>query len=72
MMTQTAIQFIQDNLAIIAPLLIIQLILMITALISLLRTDATNGPKWMWVLIILFVNTLGPIAYFIFGRRVDS
>ncbi|WP_202410097.1 MULTISPECIES: PLD nuclease N-terminal domain-containing protein [Halobacillus] len=72
LLTQNAIQFINENLAIIAPLLIIQVVLMITALVSLIRAEATNGPKWMWVLIILFINTIGPIAYFIFGRSHES
>lgn len=51
------------------PLIIIQLILLIVAIIDLIRTPATNGPKWMWAAIILFVSILGPVAYFIFGRR---
>ncbi|MFD2043389.1 PLD nuclease N-terminal domain-containing protein [Ornithinibacillus salinisoli] len=57
------------NWAVIAPILVIQGILIIIALIDLIRTNVTNGPKWLWVLIILFVTTLGPIIYFIFGRR---
>ncbi|GEN53483.1 MULTISPECIES: PLD nuclease N-terminal domain-containing protein [Halobacillus] len=71
LLTQNAIEFINDNLAIIAPLLIIQVVLMITALVSLIRAEATKGPKWMWALIILFINTIGPIAYFIFGRSQE-
>ena len=27
-----------------------------------------RGPKWLWVLL-LFVQPVGPIAYFMFGRR---
>lgn len=57
------------NLMLIAPLFIIQLILIVVALIDLKKIHATNGPKWMWVLIILFVSTLGPIIYFIAGRK---
>lgn len=72
LMTQNIIQVLQDNIAILAPLFIIQLILMVTAIISLVKADETNGPKWMWALIILFFNILGPIAYFIFGRRLDT
>jgi hypothetical protein len=53
----------------ILPILIIQFILLIVAIIDLIRTPETNGPKWMWALIIVFINILGPIAYFIFGRR---
>lgn len=53
----------------IAPLLILQLILAVVAIIDIVRIHETRGPKWMWIVISLFVNTLGPIAYFIFGRK---
>lgn len=53
----------------IAPLLIVQLILMIIALIDLSKIHATNGPKWLWVIIIIFGNLLGSIVYFIVGRK---
>lgn len=55
--------------ALIAPLLVIQFILLIVALIDLRRVHATNGPKVLWVFIILFVSLFGPIAYFIVGRK---
>lgn len=57
------------NFAVILPILIIQLILLIVALIDLIRSEKTNGPKWVWVLVIVFINIIGPIVYFIFGRR---
>lgn len=57
------------NFMLIAPLIIIQLILTVVALIDLGKIHATNGPKWMWVLIIVFVTTIGPIIYFIVGRK---
>ena len=57
------------NWAIIAPLFIIQLILIIIAFIDWVKCEQTNGPKWVWLLIILFISTLGPILYFIFGRK---
>ncbi len=57
--------------ALLAPLIIIQFILVIVALIDLIRVEQTLGPKWMWVLIILFVTTIGPIVYFIIGRKRD-
>lgn len=72
LMMQPAIQTIQDNIAILAPLFVIQLILLITAVVSLVKADETNGPKWLWVIIIVFVNIIGPILYFIFGRRNHS
>jgi NADH:ubiquinone oxidoreductase subunit 2 (subunit N) len=57
------------NLAVLLPIIIIQLILLVVALIDLIRSEKTNGPKWVWVLVIVFINIIGPIIYFIFGRR---
>ena len=53
----------------IIPVLGIQLVLIIVALVDLSRREKTYGPKWMWVLIILFVNLFGAIIYFILGRQ---
>lgn len=57
------------NWALIAPLIVIQFVLMIMALIDIKRIHATNGPKWIWILVVIVVNTIGPIVYFIFGRK---
>ncbi|WP_235886332.1 PLD nuclease N-terminal domain-containing protein [Paenibacillus cymbidii] len=57
------------NWEIIAPLIVLQLLLLVFALVSCLRQERTNGPKWMWVLLIVFISLFGPIAYFVFGRR---
>ncbi|MFC7363552.1 MULTISPECIES: PLD nuclease N-terminal domain-containing protein [Bhargavaea] len=51
------------------PLIVIQLILMTAALIDLNRKRSTNGPVILWVFIIIFINTLGPVLYFTVGRR---
>ena len=53
----------------IVPVAVLQLVLVVTALVSCVRAEETNGPKWLWVIIILFINLLGPIIYFVFGRR---
>ncbi|MGZ9584752.1 PLD nuclease N-terminal domain-containing protein [Paenibacillus marinisediminis] len=55
--------------AAIAPLIVIQLVLVIFALISLVRADRVNGPKWMWALIIVLGQMFGSIVYFIFGKK---
>jgi hypothetical protein len=57
------------NWALIAPILVIQVILLIIAIIDLIRIEKTKGPKWMWFIIVLFVNIVGPILYFVIGRR---
>lgn len=53
----------------IAPILVLQFILMLFAFVSCIKEEKTNGPKWMWVFIILFINLLGPVLYFVLGRR---
>ncbi|MCD5325530.1 MULTISPECIES: PLDc N-terminal domain-containing protein [Pontibacillus] len=55
----------------IAPILVIEGILLIVALIDWVRTEQTNGPKWVWLLVIVLLNLIGPILYFIFGRSND-
>ncbi|GIO23039.1 PLDc N-terminal domain-containing protein [Oceanobacillus sp. J11TS1] len=55
----------------IAPILVLQLILMITAFVSCIREENTNGPKWLWILIILIIQLIGPVLYFVVGRRND-
>ena len=61
-------QFITENLSLLIPIFIIQLVLIIFALADLVRRENTRGPKWVWVLVILFVNMIGPIVYFLLGR----
>lgn len=53
------------------PFLLIELGLMITALVDLVRRPQTRGPKWVWVLVIVLVNFIGPIIYFIAGRKEE-
>ncbi|MFD1206109.1 MULTISPECIES: PLDc N-terminal domain-containing protein [Sporosarcina] len=53
----------------IMPIIVLQLILMIVALFDVIRHQRTNGPFIMWIFIIVFVNIIGPIVYFIFGRK---
>lgn len=57
------------NWAIIAPIIVISFILITISIVDLIRNENTNGPKWLWVLIILFVSIIGPIIYFVIGRR---
>jgi hypothetical protein len=51
------------------PVFLIQLGLMIAALVDLIRRTQTHGPKWVWGLVILLVNIIGPIIYFVAGRK---
>lgn len=61
--------FSEVNLALIAPLIIIQFVLMIIAVIDFIKARDDEGLHIAWLFAILFLSLVGPIAYFIFGRR---
>ena len=62
-------QLFRQYLPLIIPVVLIELVLLITALVDLIRREKTNGPKWAWALVIVLVNFIGPIIYFIAGRK---
>lgn len=51
------------------PIVLLQLGLMAFALVDLIRRERTKGPKWVWALVIIFVNLIGPIIYLVIGRE---
>jgi hypothetical protein len=55
------------------PILVIQIVLLIIALVDLLRPErqVRGESKLMWGLIIVFISLLGPILYFVVGRREE-
>ena len=60
---------IQQYLPYLIQVIVIQLGLLVFALLDLLKRQRTRGPKWMWIIIIIFVNIFGPVAYLLFGRE---
>ncbi|MEU4242012.1 PLDc N-terminal domain-containing protein [Actinoplanes sp. NPDC026619] len=51
----------------------LQLILFVLALISALSVERVrNAPRALWVLIIILIPLLGPLAYFLWGRPVAA
>lgn len=56
-------------LPIILPVIAVGVLLVSIALIDLYRHRNTRKNVLVWALIILFVNILGPILYFVIGRK---
>jgi len=61
----------EQIIALLAPIIVIQLGLMVAALIDLERSErrVRGGSKLVWALVIVFVNVAGPIIYFVAGRE---
>lgn len=54
------------------PLILIELGLLALALYDLIkRKKVRGGNKWLWAILIVFVNIIGPILYFILGREEE-
>ena len=66
---QSILDILLQYLPLLIPVVLIQLALLVTALVDLIRREKTHGPKWVWVLVIVLVNFIGPIIYFIAGRK---
>ena len=49
---------------------VLQLVLLAASLIDIRRRPAEeiNGSKRLWTMVV-FINGIGPIAYFLFGRK---
>ena len=45
------------------------LILLIIALIDLLRSSFAKNDKLMWTIVVVFVVFIGPVLYFLIGRK---
>lgn len=61
-----------EYLPFLAPLIILQFILAITALVHVLKNPNYRfGNKIMWIIIVLFVQIIGPVVYFTIGRGED-
>ncbi|CAM4111725.1 PLDc N-terminal domain-containing protein [Listeria booriae] len=58
-----------NTIALLVPFIILYLILLVTALVDLIRHWNTRQVPVIWLIVIIFVSTIGPIIYFIFGRK---
>ena len=56
--------------ALVIPVIQLQLGLLIAAIVDLLRDDRAvrGGNKGLWAVVIVFGQLLGPLAYLAFGR----
>ncbi len=57
-------------LLLLLPLIVLQLALLAAALWDLVhRERVRGGNKWVWGIVIVLFNIIGPLVYFLFGRE---
>jgi hypothetical protein len=54
------------------PVIIIEYGLLIFAIVQLAKNEVRYMPKWGWVLIIVFINFIGPIIFLLIGKKRDG
>lgn len=70
-MTNT--QLFMDNLPLFIPLILLEIILLITALTHVLRHPHYRfGNKTLWIIIVVLFQIIGPVIYFVFGRGEEE
>lgn len=63
------LESIQEYLPFLIPLVIAEFALAITAFIHVLKhPNYRFGNKVMWIVIVLFIQIIGPVVYFLIGR----
>lgn len=60
---------LMEYLPFLIPIFIVELALMLTALIHVLKHDKYRfGNRVLWIIIVVFFQIIGPILYFTVGR----
>ncbi len=60
-------------LPLLIPVVLLELGLLVWALLDIIRRKRVKGGnKVVWILVVVLINVIGPIVYFLFGREEDS
>jgi len=60
---------VREYLPFLLPILLVELVLMLTALIHVLRHDKYRfGNRILWVIVVILIQIIGPILYFTIGK----
>ena len=54
------------------PIFIVQFCLIVYAILQLNKYGVKNFTKTTWLIIIILINTIGPILYLLIGRNSDD
>ena len=61
----------KDMLLVLAPLVLLQIGLTVYCGIKIFKEGVQNLNKWVWFLICLLINVIGPVLFLLVGRRKE-
>ena len=63
-------EFLAQYWQLLFPIILIDFVLKIVAVIDLIRREqVAGGKKWLWAIVILAINYFGPVIYLVLGRK---
>jgi len=66
-------ELLQQYWPFLVPLILAELILMVTALVHVLQHPTYRfGNRSLWIPVVVLLQIIGPILYFVFGRGEDA
>lgn len=66
-------EMLKEYLPFLIPIIAVELILMITALVHVIKHPHYRfGNQVIWILLVVFIQIIGPVIYFVFGRGEDA
>lgn len=69
-MNSSTIAEVKELLPLILPIIAIHVFLVILSVRHLLKHPHVRfGNKWLWLIVVLFVQIIGPVLYFTIGRE---
>ncbi|HKK95432.1 MAG TPA: PLD nuclease N-terminal domain-containing protein [Anaerovoracaceae bacterium] len=66
------IEQLMEYMVIILPLLLLNLGLVVFSLVKIFKDGVDNLNKGLWIVIVIFVNLVGPILFLMLGRKKDN
>ena len=61
-----------DYLPFLIPIVLLELFLMMIALVHIFKHENYRfGTRWLWIIIVVFIQIVGPIIYLTIGRSED-
>ena len=64
------LEAVKDALPYLIPLFVLEIALLVIAVIDIDRRQyVTGNNKLIWVLVVVLISIIGPIIYFVFGRK---
>lgn len=61
----------KELILILSPLIVLQISLAVYCGTKIFKEGVQNLSKWAWLIICLFVNLIGPIAFLLAGRKKE-